>query len=174
MMDQNKLTVVEEALHPVVERLGYQEEYRLDAYLSSDRLLEGVQILLRHGWTYLSAITGLDMPVPGPAAAGAPATENPQALQDQPDAEHSTAEGRVELLYHFCNGAAVVTLRTSLPYNNPVGPSVCGLLPYATLYERELIEMYGVVLEGTPDSTRLLLPDDWPDGVYPMRKGYQG
>jgi NADH:ubiquinone oxidoreductase subunit C len=162
-------------LRPLVERLGFQEEYRLDAYLSSTRLLDAVQLLMQMGWTHLSAITGLDLAAPGPAAAGAPATLNPPALQDQPQAgDPDAAEGRIELLYHFCEGREIITLRTSLPYSDPVAPSVCGLLPYATLYERELIEMFGVTLEGTPETARLLLPDDWPDGVYPLRKDFKG
>jgi ech hydrogenase subunit E len=32
------------------------------------------------------------------------------------------------------------------------------------------MEMFGVVVEGTPNTNRLFLPDDWPDGVYPLRK----
>lgn len=174
-MEQVNLSVIENALHPVVERLGYQEEYRLDAYLSADRLLESVKIMQQLGWTYLSAITGLDLPIPGPAAAGAPATGNPKSLQDQPEAgTEAVGEGRIELLYHFCRGKAIITLRTSLPYSAPIAPSVCGLIPYATLYEREIIEMFGVTLTGTPSTSRLLLPDDWPDGVYPLRKGFTG
>jgi Ni,Fe-hydrogenase III component G len=27
---------------------------------------------------------------------------------------------------------------------------------------------------GTPDPGKLLLPDDWPDGVYPLRKSFTG
>jgi Ni,Fe-hydrogenase III component G len=47
-------------------------------------------------------------------------------------------------------------------------------VPTATLYERELQEMFGFVVAGTPDSGRLLLPDDWPDCVYPLRKSFKG
>lgn len=174
-MEPTSLSAVEEALQPLVERLGFQEEYRLDAYLRSDRLLDAVHLLISLGWTHLSALTGLDLPEPGPAAAGAPAIEHPQALQDQPAAgSPDSAEGRIELLYHFCEGRAIITLRTSLPYSRPVGPSVCGLLPYASLYERELIEMFGVTLEGTPETAKFLLPEDWPDGVYPLRKEFKG
>jgi Ni,Fe-hydrogenase III component G len=44
----------------------------------------------------------------------------------------------------------------------------------ATLYERELIEMFGITIEGTPNTDKLLLPDDWPAGVYPLRKEFTG
>ena len=34
--------------------------------------------------------------------------------------------------------------------------------------------MFGVDLLGTPDSDHLLLPDEWPNGVYPLRKSFTG
>ena len=30
--------------------------------------------------------------------------------------------------------------------------------------------MFGLILEGLPDRRRLVLPDDWPSGLYPLRK----
>jgi Ni,Fe-hydrogenase III component G len=45
-------------------------------------------------------------------------------------------------------------------------------VPTATLYERELQEMFGFVIEETPVPDRLVLPDDWPAGVYPLRKSF--
>jgi Ni,Fe-hydrogenase III component G len=32
--------------------------------------------------------------------------------------------------------------------------------------------MLGLTVTGTPDPSRLFLPDDWPDGVYPLRKDF--
>ena len=36
--------------------------------------------------------------------------------------------------------------------------------------ERELFDMYGLKAVGLPDQRRLVLPDDWPDDLYPLRK----
>ncbi len=146
---------MEPLLAPVTERFEWRDDYRLDANLRPDKLLAAIQTLQRAGWHYLSAITGIDVP---------PTSEGGDAAQ----------EGQIELLYHFCSGPATLTLRMHVPYSHPVVPSVCGLIPYATLYERELIEMLGVEIEGTPSKERLLLPDDWPDGVYPLRKSFTG
>ena len=30
--------------------------------------------------------------------------------------------------------------------------------------------MFGLVAEGLPDKRRLVLSDDWPDGLHPLRK----
>jgi len=30
--------------------------------------------------------------------------------------------------------------------------------------------MLGVTFRGAPDTARLFLPDDWPEGVYPLLK----
>jgi len=46
------------------------------------------------------------------------------------------------------------------------------LIPSATIYEREAIELFGFDLVNTPSTDRLVLPDSWPDGVYPMRKSF--
>jgi NADH-quinone oxidoreductase subunit C len=50
---------------------------------------------------------------------------------------------------------------------------VVSLLPGAVLYEREVHDLLGVVFDGHPSLERLILPDDWPEGVYPLRKDYK-
>jgi Ni,Fe-hydrogenase III component G len=130
-------------------------DYRVDAVMNPDQLLPAVQALVNAHWGYLTAITALDHPV---------------AVEQGGPAEN----GNLEALYQFASGAAIATLRISLPYSKPVVPSVCGIIPSATLYEREMIELFGVVVEGTPSTDRLVLPDDWPDGIYPLRKAFTG
>jgi NADH-quinone oxidoreductase subunit D len=93
----------------------------------------------------LAAITGLDL---GPEA------------------------NRIEVLYHFCEGPVIATLRVHLPRRGGIVPSLYADYPAASFFERELFEMYGVVVNGTPDTSRLFIPDDFPDGVYPMLKDY--
>ncbi|WP_028536385.1 NADH-quinone oxidoreductase subunit C [Paludibacterium yongneupense] len=49
-------------------------------------------------------------------------------------------------------------------------PSVTPRVPAAVWGEREIRDMYGLIPVGLPDERRLVLPDDWPDGLYPLRK----
>ncbi len=56
---------------------------------------------------------------------------------------------------------------------NPISaefPSVTPLVPAAVWGEREIRDMYGLTPVGIPDARRLVLPDDWPDDLYPLRK----
>ena len=78
----------------------------------------------------------------------------------------------MEVLYHFCPGDAVIALRVRIPRQNASLPSLCEVVPGAESYERELSEMFGIEMVGLNTPDRLYLPDDWPNGVYPMRKDF--
>ena len=49
-------------------------------------------------------------------------------------------------------------------------PSVVGLWPGADWHERETWDMFGVVFDGHPGLTRIMMPDDWAG--HPQRKDY--
>ena len=74
----------------------------------------------------------------------------------------------IELLYHFWDGGGL-TLRTSLPREEPHIATLTDLIPGAAFYEREVSEMLDVTFDGHPDLCALLLPDDW-DGEAPLRQ----
>lgn len=78
-----------------------------------------------------------------------------------------------EILYHMANENCVLTVRTLTPRNDPKVPTITGVIPGATLYEREIQDMFGIKVEGHPNSVRLLLADDWPEGEYPLRKDWK-
>lgn len=78
-----------------------------------------------------------------------------------------------EVLYHFANNFTCLNLRTEIPRTEPRLPSICELIPGAVLYERELQDMFGIVVEKIPDGRPLLLPDGWPEGNYPLRKDWK-
>ena len=79
----------------------------------------------------------------------------------------------IEVLYHFfCQGVAL-SLRTSVPKANPVIDTITPIIPGAILYEREIQDLLGLKVKEHPDPRRLILPEDWPEGVYPLRKDYK-
>ena len=51
-------------------------------------------------------------------------------------------------------------------------PSVTPKVKAAVWGERELFDMYGLKAVGLPDQRRLVLPDDWPDDLYPLRTDF--
>ena len=58
----------------------------------------------------------------------------------------------------------------SLEREDPAIASVTSIWPGAAYAEREVYDMFGIVFEGHPDLTRILMPDDWEG--FPMRKDY--
>jgi NADH-quinone oxidoreductase subunit C len=63
-----------------------------------------------------------------------------------------------------------VRLETAVTAEEPRLPSVTGVYPTADWQERETYDMFGVIFEGHPGLTRILMPDDWEG--HPQRKDY--
>jgi len=86
----------------------------------------------------------------------------------------------VELTYHFTiyYGEHLqelsLGLRVKLPKNDLTIPTITDLIPGAIFTERETQEMMGVAVVGIPDSRRLFLPEDFPEGICPWRRDEKG
>jgi Ni,Fe-hydrogenase III large subunit/Ni,Fe-hydrogenase III component G len=74
------------------------------------------------------------------------------------------------VFYHIRTSNAIITIRAEVPKENPKIATITDLLPSATFHEMEATDLLGVVFEGHPSPGRLVLPDTWPNGVYPLRK----
>ncbi len=61
-------------------------------------------------------------------------------------------------------------LEVSVPDADPHLPSVVSVYPSADWHERETFDMFGMIFDGHPHLTRILMPDDWPG--HPQRKDY--
>ena len=107
-------------------------------------LVEAVRVLRdEFGFAYLATISGVDI------------GEN------------------YEILYHFANKYTQLNVRTQIPKAEPHISSICAVIPGAILYERELQDMFGIVVDNIPDPRPLVLPDDWPAGDHPLRKDWK-
>jgi Ni,Fe-hydrogenase III component G len=78
-----------------------------------------------------------------------------------------------EILYHFGHENGSLTIRTKIPKSDAHLESICPIIPGAILYERELQDMFGIVIDNIPDPRPLVLPDDWPAGNFPLRKDWK-
>ncbi|MBI5961042.1 MAG: NADH-quinone oxidoreductase subunit C [Chloroflexi bacterium] len=146
MTDKTPLQWAVDILAPWTKSTNEPEPNRLDVNIDAADLPAAVKaFVLDTKWGYLAAITGLDLGVEA---------------------------GELEALYHFCSGPSVVTLRIRMPRTDPSVPSLFSIIPSVTFYERELMEMFGVTVVGSPNTDRLFLPDDWPAGIYPLRKDF--
>ncbi|MEZ5094140.1 NADH-quinone oxidoreductase subunit C [Nocardioides sp.] len=63
-----------------------------------------------------------------------------------------------------------VRLEVSCPDSDPHLPSLVSIYPTNDWHERETFDMFGIVFDGHPALTRILMPDDWPG--HPQRKDY--
>jgi NADH-quinone oxidoreductase subunit C len=63
-----------------------------------------------------------------------------------------------------------IRVRAQVPEREPTLPTLFELFPGTEAMEREVYDMFGIVFEGHPDLTRILMPDDWEG--HPLRKDY--
>jgi Ni,Fe-hydrogenase III component G len=77
-----------------------------------------------------------------------------------------------EMIYHLANGGIVMNLKAFAPKSDPVFDTVTGLYEGATMYELEAHNLLGLRVRGIPEEIRYPLPDDWPEGQYPLRKDW--
>jgi len=81
-------------------------------------------------------------------------------------------EHRLHAVYHFTSMTyrRRVRMEAEVSVADPHVPSVTPIYPTADWQERETYDMFGIVFDGHPALTRILMPDDW-DG-FPQRKDY--
>jgi Ni,Fe-hydrogenase III large subunit/Ni,Fe-hydrogenase III component G len=67
-----------------------------------------------------------------------------------------------------------VIVSMDIPQDDPCFDSLSKSIYSASLFEREIREMFGIKPQGNPDLRRLRLHDEvWPNGNYPLRKDFQ-
>ena len=126
-----------------VQEVSLAAPLRINIKVAREQLLAVLRYLKdQFGFTHLATISGVDL------------GEN------------------FEVIYHMASSLATVNVRILTPRSAPKIPSVCSVIPGAILYERELQDMFGLVVENIPDPRPLLLADDWPAGEYPLRKDW--
>ncbi|HET8600092.1 MAG TPA: NADH-quinone oxidoreductase subunit C [Segeticoccus sp.] len=108
-----------------------------------------------------------------------------RALRDDPSLRFELCTGvsgvhypqetgrELHAVYHFLSithGGRRVRVEVSCPDADPHIPSIVSVYPANDWHERETWDMFGIIFDGHPALTRILMPDDWPG--HPQRKDY--
>lgn len=65
-----------------------------------------------------------------------------------------------------------IHLRSKVASGSLDFPSLTPILPSANWHERKIADMHGLIPVDHPDPRRLVLHEDWPDGIYPMNHDF--
>lgn len=79
--------------------------------------------------------------------------------------------GRYQVSHFFSKDAdrIFITVHADVDPDDAKIASITPTVPAASWAEREIRDMIGVVPVGHPDPRRLVLADDWPEDLYPLR-----
>lgn len=104
--------------------------------------------------------------------AGEHVIERQRSTTGWPDYRVARELGAIEVLYTLRSPARNHRLRVVVATDDtaPRLPSATGVFPTADFHEREVFDLFGVVFDGHPELTRILMPDDWAG--HPQRKDH--
>ncbi len=83
------------------------------------------------------------------------------------------AGAELHAAYNFMSithGGRRVRVEVTAPDSDRHIPSIVAIYPANDWHEREAWDMFGIIFDGHPALTRILMPDDWPG--HPQRKDY--
>ncbi len=125
----------------------------------------------RIGARMLLCLTAVDYPPAAPVQARGSGGGHGRG-RGEPEEEAEESPGRLEMVYvlQSLEPERTIVLKTEAPYDDPVVPSVTSVWRAADWYEREAHDLFGVVFDGHPDLSPLLLYDEFEG--YPGRKEF--
>ena len=88
------------------------------------------------------------------------------------DMQPKTGDYRVSYILAFDGDKKFLVLQSHVPSDDLTVGSITPEVPAANWAEREAFDLLGIVPVGHPDPRRLVLSDDFPKDVYPLRREY--
>lgn len=136
------ISTVKDALAPVTTDITVKSDKRIFAVVPRERILDAARILFKDLGMRFAIATGTDTP------------------------------RGIDILYHFSPDRhdMLVNVRVFVPKDDMTIESITPVVTGAAWIETELHEMLGVIITNHPGPKRLLLADDWPEGLYPLRR----
>ena len=141
-------------LEPIVKNIHEKfsstfEEFRdeVHLFLKPEQIVEALTLLRdEHKFELLSALTAVDY--------------------------YPQTSPRFHVVYQLTSLAQNLSLQIRVPVNgdSPKVPTVTGLYGMANWRERELLDMFGIEVEGHPDPRRILMPEG-TEG-HPLRRDF--
>jgi membrane-bound hydrogenase subunit beta len=78
------------------------------------------------------------------------------------------------VIYHLARTSGVVlSLEIHVPKAQPLVQSITARFPAAEMYEREMVDLLGIQVQGLAEGRRYPLPDTWPANEFPLRKDWK-
>jgi NADH-quinone oxidoreductase subunit C len=145
---------MDKKLEPIVQALQEKyttsiEEFRdeVHIYIKTEQIVDALTLLRdKYDFELLSALTASDY-----------------WPQQSP---------RFHVIYQLSSISRNLTLQLRVPLdgNNPKLPTATRVYQVANWRERELLDMFGIEIEGHPDPRRILMPEDTTG--HPLRKDF--
>jgi len=88
--------------------------------------------------------------------------------------DERASHGHFRLFYTFANDLEkfLIVVSVCVTEAEPSFPSIMKEVPAAHWYEREIRDLFGLDPLGHLDKRNLVVHADWPEGLYPLRKGF--
>jgi Ni,Fe-hydrogenase III component G len=143
--DENIVSALGQKFPFLSDKCVIVRDRRITVVVDRDKVLDVFRYLYdEHGFTFISTLTGLD------------------------------SGDNLEFIYHINNSDGVVmNVKIFAPKSDPVIKTTLDIYPGAIYYERELEDMLGAKVEGLPEGRHYPLPENWPQGEYPLRKEWK-
>ena len=136
------IEIVKEALKPVATDFKIKSDTRVYVVVPKEKIIETARIMFKDLGTRFAIASGIDTP-----------------------------QG-IEIMYHFSPDAhnMLVNISVIIKKDDLTIDSIASVITGAAWIETEIREMLGVKFNNHPGPKHLLLGEDWPEDLHPLRR----